>query len=81
MLMIVLKLYRISWVVAMIPSHQNTSPTSLSDAERDKIEGEITLGEIKYSILKKMKCRRLHSELVKEVDKLVKEVDNTKHYQ
>ena len=28
---------------------------ALSDAERDKIEGEITLGELEYSLFKKMK--------------------------
>ena len=28
---------------------------ALSDAERDKIEGEITFGEMKYSLFKKMK--------------------------
>ena len=35
MLMIVLKLYRNSWVVAMILGHQNISPTLLSPMPRE----------------------------------------------
>ena len=61
--------------MAIIQSNQNT--TALSDAERDKIEGEITLQEDE-----RLKCawnRWLCSELAKEV--LVKpEIDNTQCY-
>ena len=59
------------------------SNIALSDAERDRAEGEITMVELEYSLFKKNKGSRIqctwhrwvHSELVKEI--LVKfEIDN-----
>ena len=75
-LMTVLKLYRISWVVAMIHYYtmllEQLANRTLTDEGTDKIEREITLDEMKYALFKNERLKRtrhiwLHGELAMEI--------------